>query len=202
MRTYFNVHKSLTTLFDTEIINILFLLHLCTCLPLPANLSVYQAPHVLSLAQETHQQQPSLSCWNWNQTEPINPACYYIFKTRTTKLCSLQYIPGVGALLSPSSTSFQTSPFSLPADFRMEQKCQSIVQPSAREQHQAALASWAAFQSIIYNTWIITEILLLSAHSSPYNFLLLFFGGQHWNFKELNLAKLMQLPCAFRMNFP
>lgn len=77
----------------------------------------------------------------------------------------------VSLLLSP----FQLSPFNLQADFMMEQKCQSIEQPSAGRHHQSALASWASFQRIIYNTWIITETLLLSAHSSPYNFLLLFF---------------------------
>lgn len=46
----------------------------------------------------------------------------------------------------------KAAPSHLQADFMMEQKRQSIVQPSAREHPQSALASRAAFQSIIYNT--------------------------------------------------
>lgn len=56
-------------------------------------------------------------------------------------------VPLAGVLRPP-----QPSPFHLQADFMMEQKRQSTVQPSARQHPQSALASWAAFQSIIYNT--------------------------------------------------
>lgn len=56
-------------------------------------------------------------------------------------------VPFTGVLRPP-----QPSPFHLQADFMMEQKRQSTVQPSARQHPQSALASWAAFQSIIYNT--------------------------------------------------
>jgi len=54
--------------------------------------------------------------------------------------------------LCPSPASPSPSPFHLQADFMMEQKCQSVAQPSAREHPQSALGGRAAFQSTSYNT--------------------------------------------------